>query len=162
MQTPTLPSSSIVEVARRVRPDRRKTLPTLPDAHPGDLNLQGTQVLIVDEPEQSQPLIEAFGALGCEVRTVRTASDALGMLTTFAAHAVIVEVVLPGMSGLLLTRVLKADPATRDLVVVALSHVNGPAVEHVAKEAGCIAYLRKPIAASVIVRTVAHYLERQR
>jgi CheY-like chemotaxis protein len=162
MQTPDVSSSSIVQLARKSRPVARKPSPKFPYDDAPNLDLRGMKVLVIDDPEHSEQLKEVLGTEGCDVRTARTASDAIGVLTTFTPHAVILELALPGMSGVLFTRVLKADPATRDLVIVALSAMNGPAVERIAKEAGCRAYLRKPIAAAVIVRTLAHYLEDRR
>jgi CheY-like chemotaxis protein len=160
MQSPD-PVSVPVEFARKARGYSRK-LPSPQVNHASSVSLQGIQVLVIDEPGHARTLEEYLAATGCKVRTARTASDALAVLATFPARAVIVELVLPGMGGLLLTRALKSDPATQNLIVIALSTVNGPAVERIAKEAGCNAYLQKPIPAAVVAQTLAHYLKEQR
>ena len=55
------------------------------------------------------------------------------------------DVGLPGMDGLALTRRLKADPATAAVPVIALSaHAMARDLE-MAREAGCVDYITKPI-----------------
>jgi CheY-like chemotaxis protein len=125
------------------------------------LSLRGIRVLIVDEPQYAERLTRLLTAEGCDVRIARTASEALADLPGFRPHMVLLELVLPGMSGLVLTRRLKADEVTRHIVVVALSFVDGPAVERLAIEAGCAAYIQKPIDPLTLARTLARYLKGQ-
>jgi CheY-like chemotaxis protein len=49
------------------------------------------------------------------------------------------------MSGLLLAQRLRAEPATQDAVLIAVTAFNGPQAQRVALEAGFVAYVRKPI-----------------
>lgn len=125
------------------------------------INFQGLRVLIVDEPAHGEVMANLLAARGCDVRTARTAPEAVAVLAAFRAEVIVLDLVLPGMSGLLLARTLKAAPATQDLVIVALSAVNGPAVERVALEAGCVAWMKKPIDGSAFVRTLARHLKRK-
>ena len=65
---------------------------------------------------------------------------------------------LPGMDGLELTRRLKADPATRDIIVLALTAYAMKGDEEKALAAGCDGYLPKPIDTRTLPGVVARYL----
>jgi CheY-like chemotaxis protein len=123
------------------------------------VGVRGIHVLVVDEPHHAQILVRLLTAEGCETRIAHTAPEAIAVLSAFQAQAVILDLVLPGMSGLVLARILKADPATSNLVIVALSSVNGPAVERMAKDAGCAAWIRKPIDPLMFVQLLGSHLK---
>jgi CheY-like chemotaxis protein len=123
------------------------------------LSLRGTHVLVVDGPEDARSLANLLTAEGCDVRVAHNAPEALAILTTFPAQIIVLDLALPGMSGLLLTRTLKADPVTRDLIVLGLSSVGGLAVERVALEAGCAALVPKPISLPTFILTLAYHLK---
>jgi CheY-like chemotaxis protein len=123
------------------------------------VNLLGVRALIVDEPVHAQMLGQLLAADGCETRSAPAAPEAFPVLSSFQPHAVVLELVLPGMSGLVLARMLKADPNTRDLVLVAMSSIDGPAVERMAIEVGCTALMRKPIDQRMFRRTLAWHLK---
>ena len=108
--------------------------------------LAGVPVLIVDDDAASAKLVSvALKAEGCLTLITSNAEDALAALSSFRPRAIVLDLILPRMSGLLFTQQIKADAATRDVVVIAVSAFNGPDAERVAMSAGCAAYLRKPI-----------------
>jgi two-component system, OmpR family, response regulator len=57
----------------------------------------------------------------------------------------VIDLILPLASGLVLAERLKADPATSDVVLIAVSAFNGPEATRSAKAAGFALYIRKPI-----------------
>jgi CheY-like chemotaxis protein len=65
---------------------------------------------------------------------------------------------LPGIDGLELTRRLKSDPATRDIIVVAMTAYVMEADEERAANAGCDGYISKPIDTRALPGQVATYL----
>jgi CheY-like chemotaxis protein len=65
---------------------------------------------------------------------------------------------LPGIDGLELTRRLKADPATAGIVVVAVTAYAMTGDEDRARAAGCDGYLPKPIDTRTLAATIAAYL----
>lgn len=67
---------------------------------------------------------------------------------------------MPGMDGLTLTRRLKADSATRDIVIVAMTAYAMKGDEERALAAGCDGYLAKPIDTRALPEQVAGYLRR--
>lgn len=105
-----------------------------------------TPVLIVDDDVPSAELLRVvLEPAGFEVRVARTAEEALEVLHSFRPRAVVIDLILPLMSGLLLAQRLKADPATQHSVLVAVTAFNGPEAERVARDAGCALYFRKPV-----------------
>jgi CheY-like chemotaxis protein len=108
--------------------------------------LSGLSALVVDDDAASAKLAAVvLRGEGCEVGIARNAEEALATLATFRADFIVLDLILPLMSGLLLAQRLKADPATRGLVILALTVFNGPEAERAALAAGCSAYFRKPI-----------------
>jgi DNA-binding response OmpR family regulator len=67
---------------------------------------------------------------------------------------------LPGLDGLALTRRLKADPATRDITIVALTAYAMKGDEEKALVAGCDGYIAKPINTRTLPGVVVRYLNR--
>ena len=108
--------------------------------------LSGLSALVVDDDAASAKLVAVvLRGEDCEVGIARNAEEALATLATFRPDFIVLDLILPLMSGLLLAQRLKADPATRAIVIVALTVVNGPDAERAALAAGCNAYFRKPI-----------------
>jgi len=82
---------------------------------------------------------------GALVQIAHTAEEALKTLTTFAAQVLIVDPLLPRMSGLGLVEILKAAPATSDIVAIAVGASTRLRSEQLALESGCAGYVAKPI-----------------
>jgi CheY-like chemotaxis protein len=103
-------------------------------------------VLIVDDDAASAKLLSVLlQAEGYRTRVADSAEQALAMLQTLVPCAIVVDLVLPLMSGLLFTQCIKADARTRDIPVIAVTAVSGGDLERLALEAGCRSFVRKPI-----------------
>jgi two-component system cell cycle response regulator DivK len=68
------------------------------------------------------------------------------------------DIQLPGMDGLELTKRLKADPATRQTIIIALTAYAMKGDEERARQAGCDGYVSKPIDTRTLPGLVAEYL----
>ena len=103
-------------------------------------------VLIVDDNATNLKLARVvLTTAGYEVRTADDAASALDLLKTFTPRVVLMDIQMPGMDGLTLTRELKKDPATRDIVVIALTAYAMKGDEEKALASGCAGYITKPI-----------------
>lgn len=121
--------------------------------------LDGLPVLIVDPDAANAKLIGVLlRGEGCDARVVESAEAALIALRHFRPRAVITELVLPMMSGVLLGQRLRADPAHAGVVLIAVSSINGRETERVALAAGFTEYLRKPIDAVTFPQRLARHL----
>ncbi|NMP21778.1 response regulator transcription factor [Sulfobacillus harzensis] len=70
-----------------------------------------TRLLVVDDEESIRDLLAiGLGHRGFEVKTAANAAEALEIVSTFAPHAAIVDVMMPGEDGFQLTRRLRQDP----------------------------------------------------
>ena len=79
-------------------------------------------VLIVDDNPQNLKLAKVIlAAEGYEVKTAIDAEDALRILESFTPRLILMDLQLPRMDGLELTRRLKADPARREIIIIALT-----------------------------------------
>ena len=118
-------------------------------------SLENLRALVVeDDPASAKLLAVVLQLEGCEVRTAQSAELARVELHSFQPQVAIVDLVLPHKSGLAFISELSTNPLTRGVAVIAVSVLNGPALEAMALQAGSLAYLRKPIDPTVLVQTV--------
>ncbi|HEY3886423.1 MAG TPA: response regulator [Vicinamibacterales bacterium] len=121
--------------------------------------MAGESILIVDDNAQNLKLARVIlAAEGYDVRTAVDAEDALRLLQSYAPYLILMDLQLPGMDGLELTRQLKADPARHGLIIVALTAYAMKGDEEKALAAGCDGYVTKPIDPEAFARVVADYL----
>jgi len=106
----------------------------------------GAPLLIVDDNPANLRLARLLlVGEGYEVRTAGDAVEALAVLETFRPRLILMDLQMPGLDGFDLTRRLKADAATRDIVILALTAYAMRGDEEKARAAGCDAYVAKPI-----------------
>jgi len=114
--------------------------------------------------EDSRTQAEALRALladsGYDVRVAKSGSAALEELRRSPADLVVSDVIMPGMSGLELCRVLRADPGLRDTPFILLTSLAEPLDVVRGLEAGADNYVTKPYDPSQLLsrieRTLAH------
>jgi len=112
------------------------------------LNLKLTRLLLLGE--------------GYQVRTAGDANQALELIAAARPDLILIDIQLPDIDGLELTRRLKADPATRGIVVLALTAYAMLGDEAKARAAGCDGYIAKPIDTRTLPGIIAGYLEAAR
>ena len=123
--------------------------------------MAGEPILIVDDNPTNLKLAQRLLTLeGYEVRTATDAEEALAILERFRPRLILMDLQLPGLDGLALTRRLKADPATRDITIVALTAYAMKGDEQKALHAGCDGYIAKPINTRALPGVLARYLNR--
>ena len=131
-----------------------------PPAPRSSVRLSNVPVLIVeDDPAGARMLTALFQSEGAIVRHASNAEDALLLLRDFRARVAIVDLVLPTMSGLVFVQQCKSIPSLQAIVAVAVSAMNGPQLEALARQSGCCAYLRKPIDLEHLIRIVVSQLK---
>lgn len=121
--------------------------------------MAGEAILIVDDNPHNLKLARVLLAgEGYEVRTATDAEQALDLLESYSPRLILMDLQLPGMDGLELTRRLKSDRTRRDIVVVALTAYAMKGDEEKARAAGCDGYVSKPIDTEALPRIVAVHL----
>lgn len=104
------------------------------------------RVLIVDDNLSNLKLLAfLLKGRGFEVDVAIHAEEAIERLAVALPDLILMDIQLPGMDGLTLTRRLKADPRTRGIIVVAVTAYAMKGDEATARDAGCDDYITKPI-----------------
>ena len=123
--------------------------------------MAGELILIVDDNAMNLKVARVLlQSEGYEVRTAADAAVALTVLQTFRPRLILMDLQMPGMDGYALTRRLKADPATSDIVILAVTAYAMKGDEQKAYEAGCQLYITKPIDTRTLPGTIAQFLAR--
>jgi CheY-like chemotaxis protein len=120
--------------------------------------LHSKSILVVDdEPANISLLTKLLSRRGYEVHTASSADEALEIAAKIRPRLVLADIKLPGMDGLEMTRRLKSSPETKDTVVVAVTAFALQGDEQKALEAGCDAYITKPIDVTSLPRIIRKY-----
>jgi CheY-like chemotaxis protein len=114
--------------------------------------------MVDDHPGNLKLLSFILGKHGYEVRIATDADQAMAILKDFVPRLILMDIQLPGIDGLQLTRRLKLDPAYRDIVIVAVTASAMKGDEQRATEAGCDGYVTKPIDTRALPALVERYL----
>jgi CheY-like chemotaxis protein len=116
-------------------------------------------ILIVDDNATNLKLARVVLAReGYSIVTAADAEEAIEILKGCAPLLILMDIQLPGMDGLSLTRRLKAEPATRHIKIVALTAYAMKGDDVKALEAGCDGYITKPIDMHALPQLVARHL----
>lgn len=118
-------------------------------------------VLLVEDNEVNQLLTASvLEREGFAVDITANAIQALDQLRARTPDLILMDVQLPGMDGLSLTRKLKADPATAPITIVALTADAMTGDRELTLAAGCAGYISKPIDTRTFGRQVREFLAR--
>jgi CheY-like chemotaxis protein len=124
--------------------------------------MAGQRILIVDDNATNLKLVAyLMKAHGYEVHTALDAELAMEAIRTHRPDVVLMDIQLPGIDGLELTRLLKADPDTRDILVIAVTAYAMKGDQDKAIAAGCDDYITKPIDTRALPDTIARHLARR-
>jgi two-component system, cell cycle response regulator DivK len=94
---------------------------------------------------------------GFDVRTAENAEQALLALETGVPNMILMDIQMPGMDGLALTRHLRRDGSLGNVPIVALTASAIKGDEQIARAAGCDGYITKPIDTRTFVNVVREY-----
>lgn len=117
-------------------------------------------ILVEDARDCSAALEVALVSAGAfTVRTCGSAEEALELLRSGQASAVVTDIHLPGINGLALIQELRAQlPASR-LKIVAVSGDGDPALKHQALSAGAHAFFQKPYSPREVCRVLEELID---
>jgi two-component system cell cycle response regulator DivK len=105
-------------------------------------------ILLVEDDPLNQTFVKdlfRYDNLPGELVCVESAEEALRILPSIEPPVVLMDLMLPGMSGIEATKVIKGDPATKGVRVWAITARNAPADIDEALAAGCDGYFTKPV-----------------
>jgi signal transduction histidine kinase/CheY-like chemotaxis protein len=145
------------------------TQPALQEPRAGDTlaplepMLAGREVLVVEDEKQNQELMRAVveDLLGGRARVCDNGEHCLQLAHERKPALVLLDLMLPGMSGWEVARRLRQNPATASVPIIAVSALSRPQERESALHAGCNAYVAKPFTPDEIGRLMAATLETQ-
>lgn len=121
------------------------------------------RILVVDDNPANLKLAACVLEFeGHQVLRANSAEEALEVLRQSRPDLILMDIQMPGMDGLTLTRRLKADAATRDITIVALTSFAMKGDDLKADEAGCDGYIPKPVDTRTLPAQVIGFLQRHR
>ncbi|MDX1992895.1 MAG: response regulator [bacterium] len=121
-----------------------------------------TTILVVEDEAANRKLLSTFlQKSGYTVEAVENASAALSYIDQTTPALVLLDIRLPGMDGLDLTRQLKNQPGTAHIPIVAVTARANPGDEALILNAGCDGYIAKPINFAVLTSYLQHYVPTQ-
>lgn len=121
----------------------------------------GKTILIADDEQDLLNLVSSnFNAAGFDVVTVEDGESALEVARSARPALIVLDLMLPGMSGLDVCRALKADIATRAIPIVMLTARASEVDRIVGLELGADDYVTKPFSTRELVLRVHSILRR--
>jgi CheY-like chemotaxis protein len=123
-----------------------------------DAQVINRSILLVDD---SLPNLKLTRFLlmqeGFDVRSAENAEQALLALETRVPDVILMDIQMPGMDGLALTRHLRRDGSLHGVPIVAFTASAIKGDEEIARAAGCDGYITKPIDTRTFVSTVREF-----
>jgi len=117
------------------------------------------RILIVEDNELNLKLFrDLLAANGFETVETREGLEAISLTRNMRPDLILMDIQLPEISGLDITRKIKSDPELRHIPVIAVTAFAMKDDEARILEAGCEAYLSKPIAIDQFLSVVRRFL----
>jgi two-component system cell cycle response regulator DivK len=116
-------------------------------------------VLIVEDNELNMKLFrDLLEAHGYKTLQTRNGIEALSLAREHQPDLILMDIQLPEVSGLDVTKWLKEDEALRHIPVIAVTAFAMKGDEERIREGGCEAYISKPITVSMFLETVRQFI----
>jgi DNA-binding response OmpR family regulator len=113
------------------------------------------RVLLIEDEEPSRELLASeMERAGFLVQQAENGHDGLEQVRQFVPDVVVLDLMLPVLSGFAVARAVRAQERSRNVVIVAVSALASEALRVEALAAGCDAFLRKPVPAALVVEQV--------
>jgi CheY-like chemotaxis protein len=124
--------------------------------------MNGHILIVDDNPINLKLASEILLASGYTVDEAINADQAQELLVTVLPDLILMDIALPGMDGLSLTRIIKADARLGHVPIIALTAFAMQGDDRKAADAGCDGYITKPIDTRKFVAQVSSILEAAR
>ena len=125
--------------------------------------IDGINALVVDDTPINVKLLTALlKANGFAVTIATTGEDALELVERTEFGLILLDLRLPGIDGLTVARRVRADPRHRQLLIVAVTASAMKTDVAAALDAGCDAFISKPINTRTLIPTLEGLLARRK
>ncbi len=111
-----------------------------------DLPPDVPKIVIADDNAQNVELLEAYlNNFPCEIRTAHDGEETLKVVEEFAPDLLLLDVMMPRLSGFEVCKLIRANPATQDLLILMVTALNEAADFERGVQAGTDDFLTKPV-----------------
>ena len=111
-----------------------------------EVNFADSKILVIDDNEQNLELLVAYlDTLGCKVTTAPDGIEGLAKIQREPPDLILLDVMMPRMSGFEVCRKLKSDPATRDIPIIMVTALNELGDIERGVESGTDDFVSKPV-----------------
>src|SRR5712691_11063244 len=112
-------------------------------------------ILIVDDAEDGREmLVEYLAFRGFQVAEARHGAEAIEVARRVQPNIILMDLTMPAMDGWEATRQLKADPLTKEIIIIAVSAHAFASEQASAREAGCDGFIAKPFDLAVLAEVL--------
>jgi len=120
--------------------------------------LVGRHIVVVDDADELLgPFAELLRLEGAGVTTATTGAMALSILASGEHDILLSDIGMPEMDGHELIERVRANPATRDILAIALTGFGRPQDERRALKAGFDAHISKPVSMRMLLAALARF-----
>lgn len=120
-------------------------------------------VLVVDDYDDTRRIFTDYLKFaGFRVTSASNGEDGVRKAKELQPAVVIMDLSMPGVDGWTATRMLKADPRTKDIYVMAVTSYSEDGPRLAAWRSGCDAFVVKPVLPAELVRRIVRRLVTQR
>ena len=117
------------------------------------------KVLIVEDNELNMKLFnDLLEAKGYNILQTKNGMEALQLARDHKPDLILMDIQLPEVSGLEITKWIKEDESIADIPVIAVTAFAMKGDEQRIRQGGCEAYISKPISVVNFVKTIQHYI----
>jgi len=119
-----------------------------------------SRILIADDNATNVELLEVYLTdVDCEIATAADGRDTLEKVAQFHPDLILLDIMMPKLSGFEVCKKVKSDPATRNIMVLMVTALNEPGDIERAVMAGCDDFLSKPIHKLELLKRVENMLK---
>ena len=117
------------------------------------------RILVVEDQEDNRRIVrDLLTKAGYEMIEAVNGEEGVAMAQTERPDLILMDIQLPGVDGYEATRRIKADPALRQIPIIAVTSYALSGDDAKAQEAGCDAYVTKPFSPRVLLAKVREYV----
>ncbi len=117
------------------------------------------RILIVEDQEDNRRIVrDLLTRAGYEMIEAVNGEEGVAMAQTERPDLILMDIQLPGLDGYEATRRIKADPALRQIPIIAVTSYALSGDDAKAMAAGCDAYVTKPFSPRLLLAKVREYL----
>lgn len=131
---------------------------TLPNPHQTGASSPRTILIVEDNDLNLKLFRDLLEANGFRTLQAKEGMEGLRLTQEHRPDLILMDIQLPEISGLEITRMIKADPELRHIPVLAVTAFAMKGDEEKIREGGCDGYIAKPISVMTFLQTVQSFL----